>query len=41
MPTLPYIHEEPKDIRSDIKIITGKLAVLDSRVSLIEQRLKI
>jgi len=33
------IREDIREIRSDIKLIAGKLAELDTRVSLIEQKL--
>jgi len=34
------IREDIREIRSDIKIIIGKLAELDTRISVIEERLK-
>lgn len=34
------IREDVREIRSDIKIITGKLAEVDTRLSIMEDRMK-
>lgn len=39
--TISGVREDVREIRSDLKIITGKIADIDTRLSLIEDRWKI